>query len=548
MIRSLPTLATLASTLAFAVPLATQMPEERGGHAEQLGRVRFTTTCRGAARSGVEHGVAYLHSFWYEKAAEAFTAAAAADSSCAMAFWGQAMSLLHPLWTPPSTADARVAIVAIDRGLAAAKSTRERDYLSAIRAYYADYDGTDPTTRLLRYALAMDTVRRHSPSDREAAIFYALALIAVGQAKATDTTFTYQKRADSILEPLFRLEPEHPGLAHYLIHTNDVPPLAPHGLSAARRYAAIAPDVPHAQHMPSHIFTRLGLWDDAIASNTRSAAAARAYEAERGLTAMWDQRTHALDYLAYAYLQQGRDTAARRVVDEAAAARGGYPAGSLPHEYACAAIPARFALERGHWSEAARLTVRAAPEWPAAEAITHFARTIGAARSGDTAVARHELLVLAQIESTLTASGGPQAYWAGQVAVQRLAARAWLEVATGDTAAAIRHAGQAADREDGTQKHPVTPGPVLPARELEGDLLLLVGKPAAAARAYAAALVLSPNRARSLFGLAHAAELTGDVSTARAKYQEFLHLMAEADGARPEIAIARQGAAGRKRS
>jgi len=341
MIRSLPTLATLASTLAFAVPLATQMPEERGGHAEQLGRVRFTTTCGGAARSGVEHGVAYLHSFWYEKAAEAFTAAAAADSSCAMAFWGQAMSLLHPLWTPPSTADARVAIVAIDRGLAAAKSTRERDYLSAIRAYYADYDGTDPTTRLLRYALAMDTVRRHSPSDREAAIFYALALIAVGQAKATDTTFTYQKRADSILEPLFRLEPEHPGLAHYLIHTNDVPPLAPHGLSAARRYAAIAPDVPHAQHMPSHIFTRLGLWDDAIASNTRSAAAARAYEAERGLTAMWDQRTHALDYLAYAYLQQGRDFAARRVVDEAAAARGGYPAGSLPHEYACAAIPAR---------------------------------------------------------------------------------------------------------------------------------------------------------------------------------------------------------------
>ena len=545
MIRSIPGLAALASTLAFGVSLAAQMPEEHGGHAEQLGRVRFVTSCRGAAQSGVEHGVAYLHSFWYERAAEAFNAAAAADSTCAMAFWGQAMSLLHPLWTPPSSADARVAIIAIDRGLAEAKTTRDRDYLGAIRAYYADYDRTDPKARLLRYALAMDSVRRHSPTDREAAIFYALALIAVGQANATDTMFTYQKRADSILEPLFRLEPHHPGLAHYLIHTNDVPPLAEHGLYAARHYAEIAPDVPHAQHMPSHIFTRLGLWDDDIASNTRSAAAARAYEAERGLTAMWDQRAHALDYLVYAYLQEGRDTAARRVVDEAAAAPAGYPAGSLTHEYAFAAIPARFALERGRWAAAARLTVRPAPEWPAAEATTHFARAIGAARSGDTALARQEIVVLAQIESTLAAEGGPHTYWAGQVAIQRLAASAWLILATGDTADAVLHAGQAADREDGTQKHPVTPGPVLPARELQGDLLLVVGKPADAAQAYAATLALSPNRARRLFGLARAAQLTGDIATALAKYQQFLNLMAKADGGRPEIAIARQAVASR---
>jgi hypothetical protein len=546
MIRSIPTLATLASTLAFTVPLATQMPEERGGHAEQVGRVRFATSCRGAAQRGVEHGVAYLHSFWYEKAAETFAAVAGADSTCAMAFWGQAMSLLHPLWTPPSSADAKLAIRAIDWGLAQAKTTRERDYLGAIRVYYADDDRTDPGMRLVRYALAMDSVRRRSPSDREAAIFYALALIAVGQANATDTTFAYQRRADSILEPLFQREPRHPGLAHYLIHTNDVPQLAPHGLYAARRYAEIAPDVPHAQHMPSHIFTRLGLWDDAIASNIRSAAAARAYEVERGLTAMWDQRTHALDYLAYAYLQEGRDSAARRVVDEAAAAPGGFPVGSLPHEYAVAAIPARFALERGAWAEAARLAVRPAPEWPAAEAITHFARAIGAARSSDTALARREIVALAQIESTLPASGGAQVYWSGQIAIQRLAALAWLEVATGDTADAILHAGQAADREDGTQKHPVTPGPVLPARELEGDLLLLVGKPADAARAYAATLALSPNRARSLFGVAYAAELTGDMATARAKYQAFLTLMTQADGRRPEIAIARRAVASRK--
>src|SRR6266699_3953173 len=539
MLRSLPPLAALA----LAVPLAAQLPEGHGGHAEQLGRVRFPTSCRGAAQRGVEQGVAYLHSFWYEKATEAFNAAAAADSSCAMAFWGQAMSLLHPLWTPPAPADAQVAMLAIDRGLSRARTARERDYLGAIRAYYADYDRTDPTTRLVRYATAMDRVRRQSPSDDEAAIFYALALIAVGQANATDTTFTYQKRADSILEPLFRREPWHPGLAHYLIHTNDVPPLAPHGLYAARRYAEIAPDVPHAQHMPSHIFTRLRAGDDAIASNTRSAAAARAYEVERGLTAMWDQRAHALDYLAYAYLQQGRDTAAQRVLDEAAAAPAGYPAGSLTHQYAFAAIPARWALERGRWAEAARLAVRPAPQWPAAEAITHFARAIGAARESDTALARHEIAVLAQIESTL--APGPQAYWSGQVAIQRLAATAWLELATGDTASAVLHAGQAADREDGTQKHPVTPGPVLPARELQGDLLLLAGRPAAAVRAYAATLALSPNRAGSLFGLANAAELAGDMATALARYREFLSLMAKADGARPELAIARRAVASR---
>jgi tetratricopeptide (TPR) repeat protein len=543
MIRFIQGLAMLV--LACGTSLAAQMPEEHGGHAEQLGRVRFATSCRGAAHSGVEQGVAYLHSFWYEKAADAFDAAAAADSSCAMAFWGKAMSLLHPLWTPPSPADVQVALAAITRGLAAAKTTRERDYLGAIRAYYADYDRTDPRTRLVRYAQAMDTVRRHSLRDPEAAIFYALALIAVGQESATDTTFSYQKRADSILEPAFRRDPRHPGLAHYLIHANDVPQLAQHGLYAARRYAEIAPDVPHAQHMPSHIFTRLGLWDDVIASDTRSAAAARAYEVERGLSAMWDQRAHALDYLAYAYLQQGRDTAALRIMDEAAAAPAGYPAGSLIHEYAFAAIPARFALERGDWAAAAGLVIRPAPEWPAAEAITHFARAIGAARSSDTALARQEIVVLTQIESTLTAAGGPQTYWAGQVAIQRLAASAWVLLGAGDTAGAVQLAGQAADREDGTQKHPVTPGSVLPARELEGDLLLLVGRPADARKAYAATLALSPDRARSLFGLARSAELAGDRPTAQATYREFLRLMAKADGGRAEIAIAQRAVAAR---
>src|SRR5437762_4204554 len=488
-----PLTALAALTLA-AAGLPAQAVHEHGGHREALGRVTFPTSCRAEAQRRFERGVALLHSFWYERASEAFKDAVAADSTCAMGYWGQAMSLFHPLWTPPSSDELRAGLGAAVRGYAVARTPRERAYLAAVRAYYEAYTTVDPKTRLVAYAQAMEEVERQHPRDSEASIFYALSLIALGQANPTDTTFTYQRRADSILEPLFRREPRHPGLAHYLIHTNDLPQLAAHGLDAARRYAEIAPDVPHAQHMPSHIFTRLGAWDDAIASNTRSAAAARAYEVARGLTAMWDQRTHALDYLTYAYLQQGRDTAARRVAAEAAAAQAGFPAGSLPHEYAGAAIPARVALERSAWDEAAQLAVHPAPEWPAAEGITHFARAIGAARGNDSAAARQELVELARIDSALTASGGPQAYWAGQVAIQLLAAKAWLDLVLGDTAAAILHARQAADREDGTQKHPVTPGPVLSARELEGDLLLSAGEPPHAAQAHKATLAPSPHR------------------------------------------------------
>ena len=456
-----------------------------------------------------------------------------------MGYWGQAMSLFHPLWTPPSLDELRAGLAAALRGYTVARTPRERAYLAAVRAYYEAYTTVDPKTRLVAYAQAMEEVERQHPGDSEASIFYALSLIALGQANPTDTTFTYQRRADSILEPLFRREPRHPGLAHYLIHTNDVPQLAPLGLYAARRYAEIAPDVPHAQHMPSHIFTRLGLWDDAIASNHRSAAAARQFEEERHLNALWDQRGHAWDYMVYAYLQQGRDGEAKRVVDEAANVTAGYPAGSLVNAYALAAIPARYALERGAWGEAARLAVRPAPEWRASEAITRFARAIGAARSGDTTLARSEALALAEIDSAEAAVGGAHAYWSGQVRIQRLAAWAWLARAAGDGADAVRQARAAADLEDGTQKHPVTPGAVLPARELLGDLLLELGRPVEAAQAFAASLAQQRSRARSLFGAARAAELAGDAVTARARYQDYLTQLQKGDGTRPELAIAR---------
>src|SRR5438093_255872 len=523
--------------------LAAQEPHAH--QAEALGRVVFPVSCIPEAQTRFERAVALLHSFWYERAADTFREAVVADTACAMGYWGQAMSLFHPLWTPPMGADLAAGLAASERGLALARTPRERDYLAAIRTYYAAYGERDHEARLAAYAAAMDGVRRRHPRDREAAIFYALSLIALAQANATDTTFSYQKRADAILEPLFKAEPRHPGLAHYLIHTNDVPQLARLGLYAARRYAEIAPDVPHAQHMPSHIFTRLGLWDEDIASNIRSAEAARQFEEERHLNALWDQRGHAWDYLVYAYLQTGRDADAKRVVTRVDWVTAEYPVGSLTNAYALAAIPARYALERGRWDEAVRLAVRPAPEWRAADAITHFARALGAARGGDTALARAEVAALGEIEQALGAAGGQQAYWAGQVKIQQLAAGAWLARAAGDATEAIRQATAAADIEDVTQKHPVTPGAVLPARELLGDLLLELNRPADAARAYEALLRQAPGRARSLLGLARAAERAGDMTTARARYQEFLTLMHAADGDRPEILVARNALASR---
>src|ERR1041385_967464 len=359
----------LATPVVLCLGLVGRLPaqEVHPHHGETIGRVVFPVSCTPQARTRVERAVALLHSFWYEKAADTFREAAVADTACAMSYWGQAMSLFHPLWTPPVGADLAAGLAASERGLGLARTTRERDYLAAIRTYYADYGERDHAARLAAYAEAMDGVRHRHPRDREAAIFYALSLIALAQTNATDTTFSYQKRAAAILEPLFKVEPRHPGLAHYLIHTNDAPRLARLGLYAARRYAEIAPDVPHAQHMPSHIFTRLGLWDDDIASNIRSAASARTFEDERHLNALWDQHGHAWDYLVYAYLQQGRDADAKRVVDEAAAVTAVYPVGSLTNAYALAAIPARHALERGRWREATTLAVRPSPEGRAAE-------------------------------------------------------------------------------------------------------------------------------------------------------------------------------------
>ncbi len=536
--------ATAVWMAACAGPLTAQGEHQHtGAPTGRVGHVTFETTCRPAARRRFERGVALLHSFWYEEAGRAFAAAATADAGCGMAHWGRAMSLLHPLWTPPPPDDARAGASESDQAVRLTRpGTRERGYAEAIATFYHGYDGSNFRARLEAYEAAMAALAEQHPKDVEAQIFHALALIAVGQLDVTDTTYARQRRAAAILEPLFRRDPSHPGLAHYLIHACDYPVLARNGVAAAERYASIAPAVPHAQHMPSHIYTRIGAWDSSVASNLRSAAAARAFEERQHLAALWDQTAHALDYLTYAYLQQGRDREAKGVVDEVARTTAGYPANSLTNDYALAAIPARYLLERGRWAEAKTLAVRPAPAWRGTEALTRFARALGGARSGDSSLARVEIDSLRSLETEL-ARAPAQAYWSTEVRIQRLAASAWLSRLVGDTAAAVEAARAAAELEDITPKHPVTPGALLPARELYADLLLDLGRAADAFRAYEASLVRQPNRARSLFGAARAAELAGDRAAARRHYQALIQLLAAGDGERPELALARKALA-----
>jgi len=493
-------LATVGLLTSPSVAQEDSHHHEGAGQVGQLGRVTFPVSCSPAVQSRFERAVALLHSFWYEEAGRAFREIAQDDSACAMARWGEAMTLLHPLWTPPaateSEAGLRAAMLAVQLSR---PGSRERAYADAIAAYYTDFATVDHKTRLLAYERAMSWLTEQYPRDEEARIFYALALIANGQNDPADTTLSRQRRAGELLEPLFRRHPRHPGLAHYLIHAYDYPALAVRAVKAAERYADIAPSVPHAQHMPSHIYVRVGRWDDVIASNLRSRESALAFERRQGSHGMWDQRAHALDYLGYAYLQERRDSEALAVVKEIDRTTAVFPSGFIG-DYALAAIPARYVLERDDWAAAETLTVRPAPAGRAAEAITYFARAIGAARSRHAGSARVDIDSLAAIEAALAKAGGPQTYWSGQVRIQRMAASAWVTILDGDTASALSQARAAAELEDVTPKHPVTPGAVLPSRELYGDLLLETRHTDEARQAYQASLALQPRRTRSLAG------------------------------------------------
>ena len=527
-----------AIIVAVAVtPVAAQHEQHPRGRTEQLGAVTFPTSCAAGAQRAFVRALALLHSFEYDQSEPAFGAVAAADSTCAMAHWGVAMSRFHPLWAPPTPADLRAGLDAVARAESlAAPTERERGYIAAIGAFYKEYDRVGHVERLRRYADAMARLAARLPDDAEAQIFHALALIAVANVSPPDTALALQRRAGAILEPYFARQPRHPGVAHYIIHAYDTPPLAARAAAAARRYAAVAPSSPHAQHMPSHIFTRLGLWDDSELSNRRSERAA--LEVERAQRAPSQDYLHALDYLAFAYLQQGCTADARRIVEQAARADTIGPRAPFQSLYALAVVPARYALERGNWSAAARLPARPTPGYLPAESARRFARGIGAARIGDTALARAEAAALAALRDSAPLARDPR--WVGDAEVSRLTIESWLARAVGDTAAATRLADSAAALDDVTEKHPVTPGRVLPARVLQGELLLDLGRPADADRAFELALAREPGRVRALSGAARAAEAAGDTAAARARYRQLATLLARADAGNAELRRARE--------
>jgi hypothetical protein len=505
---------------------------------EKLGDVHFSVSCNSDAQKRFERAVAMLHSMWYEEAGKAFTGVSEADPGCAMAWWGVAMSHWHPLWYPPPSDALKAGTSAVAKAEAiGAKTGRERGYIAAIATFYRGSDKLDQRTRALAYEHAMANLHQQYPDDREAAIFYALALDAT--ALPTDKTLANQKKAAAILEPLFAEQANHPGVAHYLIHSYDSPSLAEAGLPAARRYAEIAPSVPHALHMPSHIFTRLGYWQESIDTNLRSAAAGQAYaKAQFGEGVAWDQSLHAMDYLAYAYLQLGEDQKARGVVDEIMAFKKVTP-DTLAVAYAMAAIPARYAVERRDWAEAAKLQLPPAQvawdKFPWTAAMITFARALGDAHIGDLTDAHGEIDKLAATREALTTKNK---YWSDQVEVERRAAAAILAQAEGQHDEAVRELRSAADLEESMDKHPVTPGSIVPPRELLGDLLLEVEQPNAALAEYRRSLATAPNRYRSLYGAAKAADAAGDRDAAKSYFQQFARLASKADPARPELAEA----------
>lgn len=537
----------LAVAALASAPLAQETHHD---HGPQLGSVAFETSCNAEAAARFAEGLGWLHSFEYEQAARIFAKAGATDANCGIAHWGVAMSLYHPLWAAPNAAElakGRNALAAARK--AGAASERERAYIAALGAFFDDSERFDHKTRALAYSAAMKRLHEQYPQDREAAVFYALTLIATGMMD-TDPDFAREKEAGSILNQVLALQPDHPGVSHYLIHSFDYPPLAHLALPAARRYAGIAPASPHAQHMPSHIFVRLGLWNEAIASNIASEASSHVLAKAQGLPDSSSERLHAMDYLAYGYLQTGQDGLAEQVLADLNAIKRADPP-IFTVAYAATAIPARLALERRQWAKAAKLELQhnvrqLAPlesfQWGAAH--IHFARAVGAARSGRAAAARTEVARLRAIEESLTIPAGTYD-WRTQVAIERQIAEAWLAHAERKNDESVRLMQAAAVLDDASEKHPVTPGAILPAREQLGELLLKLGRPKEALGQFEASLVRAPGRLAGLYGAARAAKIAGDMSKARGYFAQIVDQTGKTNSKRAEVREAR--AASRKR-
>ena len=536
----------ITAALLAAASTGGMSQEHQHGNTEKLGEVHFATSCAAAAPGEFNRAVALLHSFQFSRAIAAFTAVLSDDPTCAIAYWGIALSDWGNPFAPgiKSTDKLQLGRDNAERGKSlGAKTQREQAYVAAVAKLYGDFADTPQPARLRAYRDAMEKVAAKYPNDHEAEIFYALALAAA--ADPADKTYADQLKAGAILEKLFKQEPTHPGLAHYIIHAYDVPPLADRALIAARRYAQIAPDAPHALHMPSHIFTRLGYWQESIDSNVAAVAAAR----RQGQTA---EELHASDYETYAYLQTGQDRAAERIVKslpeiasrfdpKAVLVGAGPPAAGF---FALAAIPARYALERQDWQEAEDLRVRETA-FPYADAMTWFARGLGAARLGHRAEADEAATALKRIQERLLTEHEP--YWARQVEIQAIEVSAWSALAVGEKTEALRQMNGAAELEDGTEKSAVTPGPLSPARELLGAMFLEMNEPAKALEQFEATLQKEPRRFHALYGAAHAAQLIGNRQVAQEYFRELLKVCAKADKpGRVELEEAREALAASK--
>jgi hypothetical protein len=520
-------------------PAAVQDHAHDGGGT--FGTVHFETSCSTAVQAEFDRAVAMLHSFFYPETEKAFRAIADREPACAMAYWGIAISQRpNPLTAPFSPQLLQQGSEAIQRARAAnARTPRERDWIEALAPFYEGHATIDQQTRTERYVAAMARLHERYPADSEAAVFYALALLE--GVDLSDKNYARQLKAAAILEGLQKSQPNHPGIVHYIIHAYDYAPIATKGLPAARSYAALAPSAPHALHMPSHIFSTLGMWQDAIAANLAADQAARNYAASTSAAAKANPasipgRYHALDFLVNAYLQIAQDRRAKAILDERNSPGATPSGGSITAHTGFAAIPVRYAFDRHAWAEAAAIPPLQTT-FKQAEAIVAFGRSLGAARIGNLGQAKEELAHITRLRQELAAAGDP--YWAEQVGIQEAAASAWIVFAEKDTSRAIASMGDAATREDRSEKHVAMENRLSPMRELLGEMLLDAGRPADALREFERSLQTIPGRFRSIAGAAAAAAQSGNRAAATTYYRQMLALTPEADSERPAIAAAR---------
>ncbi len=507
---------------------------------DQFGDVSFSLACKYSTRENFDLAVSLLHSFEHEEAEKAFVKVLDEDPDCSMAYWGLAMCKIgHPKWAP-SQADFEQGLKILEVAKALPKTFREQDYLNAVSAYYdykEEYDKSDHRVRSQKMEQKMGEIYAKYEDDKEAAILYALALFSTADPK--DKTYSSRKKAGQILESIFPDQPNHPGIAHYIIHNYDNPVLAHMALNSARNYARIAPASAHAQHMPSHIFTRLGLWDESIQSNINSASSAVCYTQELAMEGHLGDETHAMDYLVYAYLQQGDNERANEQYEHLNTITKVHYASS---PYNLWAIPARIVLENKQWEAAAKLEIHETnfqlEQFPWEKSIIHFTRLLGLAHAGKLAAAEVELKNLQKLQQELVDQN--EQYEADQVMIQVISSLAWIQFAKGNKEQAIVRMIEAADMEDNTEKHPITPGEVLPARELLGDMLLAMNKPAQALEAYELDLKGHPNRFNGIYGAAIAAKGVGDLEKATSYFQDLLKLVGTTESDRQEVEEARR--------